>query len=75
MRALPLSSPRRVPQAFMERVWRPGMPGSGLLAALVEGQDGRSTPMEAALRMAGLVFHSLRPVDTDLCRRAVLGER
>jgi transposase len=40
----------------------------------IEGQSGQSAPVEAALREAVLVFYSLRPVDTDRYRRAVLGE-
>jgi len=40
----------------------------------IEGLNGLSRPIEKALREEGIVFYSLRPVDANAFRKAVLGQ-
>ncbi|MBE3119822.1 MAG: IS110 family transposase [Candidatus Atribacteria bacterium] len=40
----------------------------------IEGSNGLSKPIEQTLREAGVIFYSFKPADTDMFRKAVVGQ-
>ena len=40
----------------------------------IEGSNGLSRPIEQTLREAGVIFYSFKPADTDMFRKAVVGQ-